>query len=104
MNKGLMDQARTQLQEWIEAAEPEERVASVASLSAAAGDLSTAATVAVLKEAIDNGWIYSTRGPEGGYWRTTKKATPRLGETLDELEAQLRHALGSIHTLRAAIS
>lgn len=104
MGKGLMDQARAKLQGWIEATKPEERVASVASLSAAVGGLSTAATVTVLKEAIDDGWIFSTRGPEGGYWRTAKKATPGLAETLDELELQLRSALGSVQTLRTIVS
>lgn len=104
MAKGLMDQARKQLRLWIEGAAAEAHVASVASLSAAAGDLSTAATVAVLKEAIDDGWIFSTRGPDGGYWRTDKRTLPGLNEALDDLERHLKATLGSVHAVRAAIA
>ena len=101
---GLMDQARSHLREWIESAKPGEHVASVASLSAAAGDLGTSATVKVLKEAIDDGWLYSTRGPDGGYWRTEKPAHLGLASRIDELERQLQGALGSVQAIRAALA
>ncbi len=104
MAQGLMDQARSQLRSWIEGTKPGEHVASVASLSAAAGDLSTAATVAVLKEAIKDGWIFSTRGPDGGYWRTEKRVHVDLEEFLTQLERQAQDMLGSVRAIRAIIA
>jgi hypothetical protein len=61
-----MDEARRQLRLWIEQAQPGSHIASVASLSEAVGGLSTAATVVVHREAIEQGWIISTRGAS---WR-----------------------------------
>lgn len=102
---GSMNQARRQLRQWIEQARPRDHVASVAGLSAAAGGLSTAATVAVLREAINDGWIISTRGPEGGYWRT-EKAMPNasLADALTALANQLQATLGSIQVVQEAIA
>lgn len=104
MALGLMDQARAQLREWIEGAKPGDHVASVASLSAAAEDLSTAATVAVLKEAIKDGWIVSTRGPDGGYWRTEKRMRVDLEELLGQLERQAQDMLSSVAAIRVAMA
>ena len=97
---GLMNDAREELRRRIEAAAPGDRVASVRTLSAAMGGLSTASTVAVLQDAIDDGWIYSTRGPKGGYWRTNKKARVGLDEALDELIGSLRAATNAAQTVR----
>lgn len=118
--KMKMSLAREHLREWINAAEPGQRVASVNSLSAAVGEsiaaangrsefdsddaLSTGPTVAVLKEAIDDGWIVSTRGPSGGYWRTDKPSYGVLSEALDDLDGKLRAALDSISGIRSLIS
>lgn len=97
---GLMDDAREELKRRIEATQPDERVASVRNLSQAAGNLSTASTVAVLQEAIDEGWIYSTRGPNGGYWRTEKKVDVGLKEALVELISSLSAATAAALTVR----
>jgi hypothetical protein len=105
IDMGSMNEARRQLRQWIEQAQPGDHVASVAGLSAAAGGLSTAATVGVLREAIDDGWIISTRGPEGGYWRTEKAVTS--GSLIDALAAlanQLQVTLGSIQVVQEAIA
>jgi DNA-binding IscR family transcriptional regulator len=102
---GRMDEARRQLRERIEQARPGEHVASVASLSEAAGGLSTAATVGVLQEAIADGWITSTRGPAGGYWRTEKPLpSGSLVEALAALADHLQATLQSIQVVQAAIS
>jgi hypothetical protein len=88
---GKMDEARRQLRLWIEQAQPGSHVVSVASLSEAVGGLSTAATV-VVREAIEQGWMISTRGPAGGYWRTDKAMVKSLDEALAALADQFgRH-------------
>jgi hypothetical protein len=101
---GSMNEARRQLSQWIEQARPGDRVASVADLSAAAGGLATASTVGVLQEAMDDGWIISTRGPKGGYWRT-EKAAPNgsLTDALAALANQLQATLQSIQVVQEAI-
>lgn len=101
---GQTDVARKTLRKWIDQARPGDHVASVASLSAAAGGLSTSPTVGVLKEAITEGWIHSTRGQDGGYWRTDKQANVGLDEALDDLEQQFRATLRAIGTVRDALS
>lgn len=101
---GQMDEARRQLKEWIAKAQPGDRVASVRALSVAAGGLSTAATVAVLREAIEDGWITSTRGPRGGYWRTEQSiATVLLGDALEQLSQQLTLTLRSIQAVQEVL-
>lgn len=120
MSVNKMDHAREQLREWIELAQPNERVASVSSLSEAVGKaiatadgrnevenedfLSTGPTVAVLNEAIDAGWLYSTRGPSGGYWRTDRQSYRTLDATLTDLEDKLRATLEAISATREAIA
>lgn len=102
---GKMNEARRQLRQWIEQARPGDHVASVAGLSASAGDLSTAATVGVLREAIKDGWIISTRGPEGGYWRTDKPVAGKsLSDALAVLADELHAALRSIQIVQEAIA
>ena len=101
---GKMDEARRQLRLWIEQAQPGSHVASVASLSEAVGGLSTAATVGVLREAIEQGWIISTRGPAGGYWRTDKAMVKSLDEALAALADQLAGTLRSIQVAQDAIA
>lgn len=100
---GRMNDAREELRRRIEAAAPGDRIASVRTLSAASGGLSTASTVAVLQDAIDDGWIYSTRGPKGGYWRTDKKVTVGLNDALDELIDSLRAATNAAQTVRGIL-
>ena len=78
---------------------------SVAELSEAAGGLATAATVGVLREAIEDGWITSTRGPDGGYWRTGKvTAEQSLSDALAALASQLTTTLSSIKAAQEAIA
>lgn len=101
---GLMNDAREELRRRIEAAAPGDRVASVRTLSEAMGGLSTASTVAVLQDAIDDGWIYSTRGPKGGYWRTSKKAQVGLEEAVNELIDSLRAATNAAQTVRGILA
>jgi DNA-binding IscR family transcriptional regulator len=99
-----MNEARRQLRRRIEVAHPRDHVASVASLSAAAGGLSTAATVRVLREAIEDGWIVSTRGPDGGYWRTEKPTkNGSLTEALAALADQLQATLQCVRAVQDAI-
>lgn len=100
---GLMNDARKKLRTRIEAAQPGDRVASVRTFSAAMGGLSTASTVAVLQDAIDDGWIFSTRGPNGGYWRTEKPVRIGLDEAVEELVTNLQAALGSAQTVRSIL-
>lgn len=101
---GKMDQARKQLHQLIEQARPGDRVASVASLSAAAGGLSTAATVGVLHESIAAGYLQSTRGPDGGYWRTAKPMPDgSLVEALSNLADQMQATLQSIRVVQKAM-
>lgn len=101
---GKMDQAREQLHQLIEQARTGEHVASVASLSAAAGGLSTAATVGVLHEAIKDGYLESTRGPDGGYWRTAKPMPDgSLVEALSNLADQIQATLQSIRVVQKAM-
>jgi hypothetical protein len=104
IDMGSMNEARRQLRQWIEQSRPGDHVASVAGLSAAAGGLSTAATVGVLREAIDDGWIISTRGPEGGYWRTEKVMAGSLIDALAALANQLQATLRSIQVVQEAIA
>ena len=66
--------------------------------------LSTAATVGVLREAIEQGWIISTRGPAGGYWRTDKAMVKSLDEALAALADQLAGTLRSIQVAQDAIA
>ena len=102
---GSMNEARRQLRQRIEQANPGDHVASVADLSAAAGGLSTASTVGVLREAIDDGWILSTRGPQGGYWRTDKTvASSALSDALTALASQLQATLTSIRVVQESIA
>lgn len=101
---GRTDEARRTLREWIEQAQPGAHVASVASLSEAVGGLSTAATVGVLREAIKDGWITSTRGPAGGYWRSGQPLpNGSLVLALADLAAQLQATLQSIRVVQAAL-
>ncbi len=102
---GRMDEARRQLRQWIEQARPGEHVASVAGLSEAVGGLATGATVGVLREAVQDGWITSTRGPAGGYWRTAKPIpNGSLVEALAALADQLQATLLSIQVVQEVIS
>jgi DNA-binding IscR family transcriptional regulator len=101
---GSMNEARRELRHRIEQAQPGERVTSVAALSEAAGGLATASTVGVLQEAIEDGWITSTRGPKGGYWRTEKAVEKgSLTDALDALANQLQATLQSIQVVQEAI-
>ena len=67
MNK--TNRARQMLRSWITQTRPGGLVAHVSWLMEAAG-VSAGTALRVLREAIDAGWIRSTRGPDGGYWRT----------------------------------
>ena len=108
---GLMNDARRELQRLIAEAVPGDRVTSVRSLSAAVGDLTTSPTVAVLQEAIRDGWIYSTRGPKGGYWRTDKQlgigiaeVPEEIAEALEEYERCRRAEQSAWQTLRGLLA
>ena len=65
--------------------------------------LSSGPTVAVLHEAMADGWIVSTRGRTGGYWRTDKPSYKDLREALDDLEGRLHFVLSSISGVRSLI-
>ncbi len=102
---GTMDEARAQLRESITQARPGDHVASVADLSAAVGGLSTGATVTVLGEAMRDGWITSTRGPNGGYWRTDRPVlNGSLAAALAALTASLQATLQAITAVEKAIA
>lgn len=100
---GLMDDARRELKHMIAEAAPGDRVTSVRSLSASVGDLTTSPTVAVLHEAIRDGWIYSTRGPKGGYWRTDKQLGNGIAEAFEEYERCRRAEQTAWRTLQALL-
>ncbi|SHQ50722.1 Rrf2 family transcriptional regulator [Mycobacteroides abscessus] len=61
-----------------------DRVGSTATICEATG-LSTGAAIEVMKRFITAGQVVSTRGPNGGYWRTETEL-PSQG---DELRAEL---------------
>ena len=50
-----------------------------------------------------DGWIVSTRGRTGGYWRTDKPSYKDLREALDDLEGRLHFVLSSISGVRSLI-
>lgn len=95
--------ARHHLRQLIIEAKPGEWVTSVGALSEAADDLSTASTVGVLREAINDGWITSTRGPQGGYWRTEKPVLDRsFTEAVSDLAEQLDATLRSVRNVQSS--
>lgn len=77
--------AEQTVRELLDAAGPGTRVGSIASISAATG-LSTGVAAEVMKRFITQGLVTSTRGPNGGYWRTS---TP-LPDTDNELAEEAR--------------
>lgn len=64
-----MDDGEVLLRELVARTKERDRVGSVASICEATG-LSTGAAIAVVHRLVDEGLVRSTRGPNGGYWRT----------------------------------
>lgn len=78
-----------------------DRVGSTASICEATG-LSTGAAIEVMKRFITAGLVVSTRGPNGGYWRTDTEF-PGPGDELRTELAAIARELAQLTTRVSAL-
>lgn len=82
---GVMAEGELAIRRVVESTAAHDHVGSVASLAEIGGNLSTGAVIAIMQQFAAEGLVYSTRGPKGGYWRTTKPMRSGPGAVTEEL-------------------